>query len=91
MNLDRKDIEPASSFKEIDVAGLATEELLIEARYLEVLDGPSASPYGVLMVKMHGEADFKAMSYLYPGWEHDGRFVAIKRTGSTVTQIRVWA
>ena len=78
-----------SDVTEIDLSA-ADEETAVEGRFVEVVDGP-ADPGGSLLVKLTGSnGDWRLLTKLAIGWEHPMQIIGVKKTGSTVTVVRIW-
>lgn len=75
----------------VDVENLVADEIAVEGRVLEIVGGPDTSPtYGDIVVKLVGSEEWRTITNVDPGWEHPMQIVRIKKTGSTVTKVRVW-
>lgn len=76
---------------EVDVAGSSVDEIAVEGRFLEVVNGTDSDPLGTLVVKLVGSyGAYRTLTNLEVGWEHPMQIVGIRKTGSTVTTVRVW-
>lgn len=89
MGLDAEYASP--DCREIDIEGSATDEISVMGRFVEVVEGPASAPYGTLLVKLAGSAgEYRPLTRLEIGWEHAMQVIGVRRSGSTVTRIRVW-
>lgn len=79
-----------ASVREVDISGSPDDEISVDGRILEVVEGPTSEPYGTLEIKLAGSATWETLTRLEVGWEHPMQLVAIKKTGSSVTRVRVW-
>ena len=76
---------------EVDTSNLSEAyELPDGVCEIEVVDGPTTSPYGTLVVSMKNTpTDQDTLTRLRIGWAHSGEFKVIW-PGTTVTLVRYW-
>lgn len=92
MAIDFNAVDAPSDFTHIDVANSPDDEIVCEGRMVEIVAGPDSAPYGDLVVRLVGTPSgvWRVLEAVEPGYEHPAQIIGIRKTGSTVTDVRVW-